>query len=127
MYPEAARSTRVAVSRLTTVRWVTFIWATCILLAGVASAAEPDGAKLYAERCSGCHGDQGGGDGPAAAALVPRPKNFHDLGGKSVDEIRAIVRKGKPGTMMPPFDGVLTDAEIDAVTRHVQTFTAAGK
>ena len=127
MYPEAARSTRVAVSRLTTVRWVTFIWATCILLAAVASAAEPDGAKLYAERCSGCHGDTGGGDGPAAAALVPRPKNFHELRGKSLDEVRAIVKKGKPGTMMPPFDGVLSDAEIDAVTRHVLAFTAAGK
>jgi mono/diheme cytochrome c family protein len=115
------------VSRLTTSLWVTFIWATFILLAGVASAAEPDGAKLYAERCSGCHGDQGGGDGPAAAALVPRPKNFHDLGGKSVDELRAIVKKGKPGTMMPPFDGVLSDTEIDAVVRHVQHFAAAPK
>ena len=113
--------------RLTTITWVTFIWATCILLAGVASAAEPDGAKLYAERCSGCHGDQGGGDGPAAAALVPRPKNFHELGGKSVDELRVIVKKGKPGTMMPPFDGVLSDAEIDAVVRHVQHFAAAPK
>ena len=114
-------------SRLTTTLWVTFIWATFILLAAVDSAAEPDGAKLYAERCSGCHGDQGEGDGPAAAALVPRPKNFHVLGGKSVDELRTIVKKGKPGTMMPPFDGVLSDAEIDAVVRHVQHFAAAPK
>jgi mono/diheme cytochrome c family protein len=99
------------------------------VFAGVmrAGANEPDGAKLYAERCSGCHGNSGNGDGPAAAALVPRPKNFHELGAKSVDELRAVVKKGKVGTMMPPFDGVLSDAEIDAVTRHVLTFTAAGK
>jgi mono/diheme cytochrome c family protein len=115
------------VSRLTTIFRVTFIWTTFILLAAVAAAAEPDGAKLYEERCSGCHGDQGGGDGPAAAALVPRPKNFHTLDGKSVDELRGIVKKGKPGTMMPPFDGVLSDAEIDAVVRHVQRFAAAPK
>ena len=102
-------------------------WAAFILIAGVAAAAEPDGAKVYAERCSGCHGDTGGGDGPAAAALVPRPKNFHELGEKSVDELRAIVKKGKPGTMMQPFDGVLSDAEIDAVVRHVQRFAAAPK
>jgi mono/diheme cytochrome c family protein len=110
------------VSGLTKIGWATFI-----LLAGMAVAAEPDGAKLYAERCSGCHGDKGGGDGPAAAALVPRPKNFHELGAKSVDELRAIVKKGKPGTMMMPFEGVLSDAEIDAVARHVLTFTAAGR
>ena len=109
-------------SRLTTIALVVFT-----STAGAAVAAEPDGAKLYAERCSGCHGDQGGGDGPAAAALVPRPKNFHELGGKSVDELRTIVKKGKPGTMMPPFDGVLSDAEIDAVLRHVQHFAAAPK
>jgi mono/diheme cytochrome c family protein len=108
------------------VRWTTLV----AIVFGVvvcAAANEPDGAKLYAERCSGCHGDTGGGDGPAAVALVPRPKNFHELRGKSVDELRAIVKKGKPGTMMPPFDGVLSDAEIDAVTRHVQSFTGAGK
>ena len=109
-------------SRLTKIGWPTFI-----LLAGIAVAAEPDGAKVYAERCSGCHGDTGGGDGPAAAALVPRPKNFHELGEKSVDELRAIGKKGKPGTLMQPFDGVLSDAEIDAVVRHVQHFAAAPK
>jgi len=122
LYPAAARTSRVAVFRLTTIAWAAFI-----LLAGVPAAAEPDGAKVYAERCSGCHGDTGGGDGPAAAALVPRPKNFHELGGKSVDELRAIVKKGKPGTMMTPFDAVLSDAEIDAVVRHVQHFAATPK
>jgi mono/diheme cytochrome c family protein len=108
------------VSRLTTIALLLFT-------AGLAVAAEPDGAKLYAERCSGCHGDTGGGDGPAAAALVPRPKNFHELGSRSLDDLRAIVRKGKPGTMMPPFADVLSDAEIDAVLRHVQHFAAAPK
>ena len=112
----------VAVSRLTTIAVLAFT-----VTSGAAVAAEPDGAKLYAERCSGCHGDTGGGDGPAAAALVPRPKNFHELGPKSADELRAIVKKGKPGTMMQPFDGVLSDAEIDAVVRHVQHFAAAPK
>jgi mono/diheme cytochrome c family protein len=44
-----------------------------------------------------------------------------------LDELRAIVKKGKPGTMMPPFADVLSDAEIDAVLRHVQQFAAAPK
>ena len=96
-----------------------------LLLAAVAHASEPPAdARLYAERCSGCHGDQGGGDGPAAAALVPPPRNFRDAAfrDRTFEQMRTVVKKGKPGTMMPPFDGVLTDAEIDAVTHFVQRF-----
>ena len=116
--------------RTTTILWVTFIWATFILLAGVASAAEPDGAKLYAERCSTCHGDDGKGDGPMAPALAPKPRNFRDAAfwsERTAAQVRTAIEKGKPGTMMPPFDGVLSDAEIDAVVRHVQHFAAAPK
>jgi mono/diheme cytochrome c family protein len=97
----------------------------------VASADEPpSGARLYAARCSGCHGDDGGGDGPAAAAFVPRPRNFRDAAfwrDRSFEQLQAIVKKGKPGTMMQPFDGVLSDAEIDAVVRFVQRFDPATK
>jgi high-affinity iron transporter len=103
------------------------IIALVVALAGSALAAEPDGARIYAERCSGCHGDQGGGDGPAAAALVPRPKNFRDSRERTLAELVAFVKKGKTGTMMPPFDGVLTDAEMEAVSRVVQRFAAAAK
>src|SRR5438874_1993616 len=34
------------------------------------------GKAVYAKWCAGCHGDTGAGDGPAAAAMVPRPRNF---------------------------------------------------
>lgn len=34
--------------------------------------------SLYRGRCSACHGQQGGGDGPGAAALNPKPRAFHD-------------------------------------------------
>jgi mono/diheme cytochrome c family protein len=34
------------------------------------------GAELYAQQCYSCHGDQGAGDGPAAGALQPPPRNF---------------------------------------------------
>ena len=102
-----------------------------LVLGGVAHATEPPpDARLYAERCSGCHGDQGGGDGPAAAALIPPPRNFRDAAlwrDRTFEQMRTVVKKGKPGTMMPPFDGVLTDAEIDAVTHFVQRFAPPAK
>jgi high-affinity iron transporter len=100
--------------------------AAMIVGGGEALPAEPDlGTRLYLERCSPCHGEQGHGDGPTAAALEPKPRNFGDAAfwrGRSIDDLRKIVLGGKPGTMMPPFQGVLTDAEIDAVTQHLRSF-----
>ena len=34
--------------------------------------------KLFVERCSPCHGATGQGDGPASAALNPKPRNYKD-------------------------------------------------
>lgn len=47
------------------------------------AAAPDDGAReaardLYANRCATCHGATGAGDGPAAAALNPRPRTLRD-------------------------------------------------
>src|SRR5262249_4513171 len=36
------------------------------------------GAKVYAARCTLCHGPQGHGDGPAAAAMNPKPRDHTD-------------------------------------------------
>ena len=43
------------------------------------AAADAESAKaLYAQRCTMCHGVQGQGDGPAAANLNPKPRNYTD-------------------------------------------------
>jgi mono/diheme cytochrome c family protein len=99
---------------------------------GAGGTGAPDvrarGEAIYALRCSPCHGAGGGGDGPAAVAIVPKPRNFHDPDfwrGRTVDQLRLVVKQGKPGTLMPPFDGVLTGPEIDDVTAYVQSFRPA--
>ena len=46
-----------------------------------AATASVDMAKAketYQERCSACHGANGRGDGPGAAALNPKPRNYAD-------------------------------------------------
>jgi mono/diheme cytochrome c family protein len=101
-----------------------------LLLAGaldvrVVSAASDVGHRVFVERCAPCHGDAGGGDGPAAAAITPPPRNFRDpifWRGRTEQQLRVVVRNGKPGTMMAPFQGVLTDAEIDGVVAYLQSF-----
>ena len=40
------------------------------------AAAIAEGRALFAEHCVACHGARGGGDGPAAAALNPRPPDL---------------------------------------------------
>ncbi|HEY5948257.1 MAG TPA: cytochrome c [Kofleriaceae bacterium] len=43
--------------------------------------AAPDVAKgkeIFAQRCVPCHGTTGHGDGPASAALNPKPRQFAD-------------------------------------------------
>jgi len=67
-----------------------------------------DGATLYADNCSGCHGADGsGGQGP-------------DIRDKTkVSDIADQVEHGGGG--MPSFDGQLTPEEIQTVAEHVAT------
>ena len=85
-----------------------------------AAPAGPDGAAIYAQRCSTCHGDDGGGGiGPALAdgRMVDR---FPD----AADQI-AIVAAGRG--QMPSFaDRGLTSEEIAAVVEFTRTSLTEG-
>jgi len=39
------------------------------------------GKELFNANCKSCHGEKGNGDGPAGAALNPKPRNFHQKEG----------------------------------------------
>jgi mono/diheme cytochrome c family protein len=45
---------------------------------GVSADARAQAKDIYDSRCSACHGAEGHGDGPGAAALHPKPINFHN-------------------------------------------------
>lgn len=44
--------------------------------AKTASATAPDADTYFAQKCAACHGDAGKGDGPGAAAMDPKPRDF---------------------------------------------------
>lgn len=65
------------------------------------------GKAVYAQQCASCHGVDGKGDGPAAAALNPRPRNFHaDAGwknGRKPSQIFKTLKEGLAGGAMASF------------------------
>lgn len=88
------------------------------------------GGAVYAANCATCHGESGTGDGPAAVGLEPPPADMTDsqwtTGDGSLAAIRNTVANGSPGTAMIAWKGTLTDAEIEAVSRHVQALGPGG-
>jgi len=65
------------------------------------------GRLLYKESCATCHGEDGRGDGPRAAALEPRPSDFHAAHvGERLSPYQAfnVLTHGIPGTAMAGFE-----------------------
>lgn len=84
------------------------------------------GAKVYAQRCVGCHGAHGEGDGEAGRNLSPPPGNLAWLSQMPMARwdgyiYWTIAEGGAPfRTAMPAFKNTLSSNEIWAVTAYVQ-------
>jgi mono/diheme cytochrome c family protein len=114
------------------------------LAAGLAGAAlaqpAPDlgteeqraaGELVYRKYCAQCHGDDGAGEGIAAPYLRPAPRDF--TSGKyrvrstptgylpTDDDLRRSILVGLPGTGMPGFEAVLSDAELRDVIYYLKS------
>ncbi|MBM4391152.1 MAG: c-type cytochrome [Deltaproteobacteria bacterium] len=73
------------------------------------------GETVYAERCAECHGATGqGGTAPALANPVL-------LATASDAFLRDTIARGRTGTPMPAFRGVLDESELDAVTAFLRS------
>src|SRR5947207_3636030 len=92
------------------------------------------GKKVYEKWCAGCHGETGAGDGPSAAHMLPRPRNFTGALYKirttasgqlptDADLMRAI-DEGLPGSAMPAWQGRLSEGERRDVAAYLKTFSS---
>jgi cytochrome c oxidase cbb3-type subunit 2 len=85
--------------------------------------------KLFLAECSGCHGEKGRGDGPAAALLPVPPRNFvkerfkfrTTASGEPPRrrDIFDTITRGLPGSYMPAFT-FLTEEERWLLVDHVR-------
>jgi mono/diheme cytochrome c family protein len=97
------------------------------------AAADAAGRAVYLAHCVECHGTSGRGDGPAAAFLTPRPLDF--TSGKykirstptgvqpTDDDLTRSIRDGLPGSAMPAWKDVLSDAQIRAVVDYIKSLS----
>jgi mono/diheme cytochrome c family protein len=118
------------------------VW--CAALAGSAGAraAAPDvgtdaqresGKKLYLRYCAQCHGENGDGEGYAAAHLRPKPRNFTTGKFKvrttptgslpTHQDVVNIIRRGMPYTSMPAWPN-FSDQEVSDIAYFLTTFSA---
>lgn len=82
------------------------------------------GAELFATNCAICHGENGEGDGPAAASLDPKPADLHADHVQSLTDggFFYIISHGKPDTPMPAWENVLAENERWHVINFLRTF-----
>ena len=104
--------------------------------AGMTPAQLADGARLYERDCTGCHGAEGRGDGPGAAAInepgddhqqhdmVTKVTDFTDLanqaGASDLLYYGKLVRGGM-GTSMPYWGTLYREEELWAVIAYLRS------
>ncbi len=86
------------------------------------------GKVSFEQLCASCHGAAGKGDGPAAAALTPKPRNLTDkayMGGLKDAYLEKLIKGGGQAVgkspLMPAMGGALKDADIDNVIAYIRT------
>lgn len=95
-----------------------------VMAAPVVQAAAGDGAALYHDFCSVCHGDKGDGKSHAMQGLVPPPRDFTSPQSAvelTAERIRHAIREGIPGTAMTAWKSRLSEEQINAITEYVRS------
>jgi hypothetical protein len=101
-----------------------FLFFLCLFSIGCGRNERMD--LVYAQRCIGCHGPSGQGDGPVAASLPVAVPDFRNtVEKKSTLQIRRAISEGRG--MMPAFDPALRQAEITDMVQMVRFLSREGR
>ena len=99
---------------------------------GAGTDVHEEGARIYARYCAGCHGANGDGQGPAAAMLIVKPRDFtkgvFKFGSTPTgtlptnEDLYRIITRGIYRTSMPEWS-LLTERERVAVIQYIKGFS----
>ncbi len=82
------------------------------------------GKGIFSQQCVTCHGAEGRGDGPAAGALNPKPRDFASTESwknpRTVTGVFKTLKEGLPGTPMPSFS-TLSGEDRFALLHYVRS------
>ena len=89
------------------------------------AASIAEGHALFARHCAVCHGPRGGGDGPAAATLHPRPPDLraHHVLLHTAGDLFWWITHGKPP--MPAFGDQLSPDQRWSLVNYLRALSAA--
>jgi cytochrome c oxidase cbb3-type subunit 3 len=94
-----------------------------------AGGSDSETSTSYLIYCSKCHGQTGRGDGPNAATLKTKPRDFSDCSiMKTIDDntiFKAIKEGGSAVNLpndMPPWGQAFDDGEIHQLVTYVRNF-----
>lgn len=86
------------------------------------------GEAQYKIFCESCHGPGGNGDGPAAAALDPKPAKHNDgayMNALSNEHLIKVIAEGGTAVgkspLMAPWGGVLNEQQVKDVVAYVRS------
>ena len=83
------------------------------------------GKAVYANNCTGCHGDAGLGNGIASGGMNPAPRNFtQDSGwknGRKLTQVFKTLKQGIAGGSMASYESSLSAEDRWAVAHYVRS------
>jgi len=89
----------------------------------------PEVKEMFKQRCASCHGETGHGDGPAAAALNPKPRAYSDVAWQNSvkdDDIKKTITMGGAAVgkspIMPASPDLNDKPELDGLVAYVRSF-----
>jgi len=89
----------------------------------------PEVKELFKTRCATCHGETGHGDGPASAALNPKPRAYSDVAWQNSvkdEDIKKTITMGGAAVgkspIMPASPDLNDKPELDGLVAYVRSF-----
>lgn len=102
---------------------------TAAATATATAAAAGDAKSVFAMRCAACHGESGKGDGPGAAALNPKPRDYTNTEWQASvtdEQLKKTILYGGAAVGKSPAMPASTDLdgkpELDLLVQYIRSF-----
>jgi len=125
-------------------RWIWLLLPGVLMVCLGATDADRDdfnrylqGRYVFKQQCAPCHGETGRGNGPWAAEMTVKPRDFRKgifkyrttpMGTQPTDDdLRRTIQRGVSGTAMPTFAKTLSDRDLTAILVYLKNLSPRWK